>query len=112
MTGEESGAQGGRCEPPVYECSGVNDVDVLATTGARTNRGCHGEGTPRRNGRGFDPNHALRQLESSAGTVSQLREVTARLVDNAKAHGVGVFLIGHVTKEGAIAGPQGAGAPG
>ncbi len=45
-------------------------------------------------------------LESAAGSVGQLREVTARLVDLAKARGIALFLIGHVTKEGAIAGPK------
>jgi DNA repair protein RadA/Sms len=46
------------------------------------------------------------ELESAAGSVGQLREVTARLVDFAKAHGLALFLIGHVTKEGALAGPK------
>jgi DNA repair protein RadA/Sms len=46
------------------------------------------------------------ELESAAGSVGQLREVTARLVDLAKARGIALFLIGHVTKEGAIAGPK------
>ena len=45
-------------------------------------------------------------LESAAGSVGQLREVTARLVDIAKQRGIALFLIGHVTKEGAIAGPK------
>jgi DNA repair protein RadA/Sms len=45
-------------------------------------------------------------LESAAGTVSQLREVTARLVDLAKRGGIATFLVGHVTKEGQLAGPK------
>ncbi|MGD8696092.1 MAG: DNA repair protein RadA [Gammaproteobacteria bacterium] len=45
-------------------------------------------------------------LESAPGAVGQLRECTARLVRFAKQHGVAVFLVGHVTKEGAIAGPR------
>lgn len=45
-------------------------------------------------------------LDSAAGSVGQLREVTARLVDWAKSEGVALFLIGHVTKEGMIAGPK------
>ncbi|MBI2321281.1 MAG: DNA repair protein RadA, partial [Chloroflexi bacterium] len=45
-------------------------------------------------------------LESSAGSVGQLRECTLRLMQFAKARGVAAFLIGHVTKEGAIAGPR------
>lgn len=45
-------------------------------------------------------------LESAAGSVSQVREVAARLMRLAKSSGVTVFLVGHVTKEGAIAGPR------
>jgi len=45
-------------------------------------------------------------VESSAGAVSQLRECTAELVRFAKATGTAVVIIGHVTKEGAIAGPR------
>jgi DNA repair protein RadA/Sms len=48
----------------------------------------------------------LRELESSPGSVSQLRECTMRLMHLAKGSGVAVFVIGHVTKEGAIAGPK------
>jgi DNA repair protein RadA/Sms len=48
----------------------------------------------------------LHELESSPGNVSQLRECTMRLMRLAKGSGVSVFLIGHVTKEGAIAGPK------
>ncbi len=43
---------------------------------------------------------------SSAGTVSQVRECAARLQMLAKSTGISVFLVGHVTKEGAIAGPR------
>jgi len=46
------------------------------------------------------------QLESAPGTVSQVREVTAQFMRYAKAKGVPVFLVGHVTKEGIIAGPR------
>jgi DNA repair protein RadA/Sms len=46
------------------------------------------------------------ELESSAGSVSQVRECSSRLRELAKASGVAVFLIGHVTKEGSIAGPR------
>lgn len=45
-------------------------------------------------------------LDSAAGSVGQLREVTSRLVDLSKRDGMALFLIGHVTKEGAIAGPK------
>jgi len=45
-------------------------------------------------------------LESAPGTVSQVREVTSHFMRHAKAKGVSVFLVGHVTKEGIIAGPR------
>jgi DNA repair protein RadA/Sms len=46
------------------------------------------------------------ELESSAGSVSQVRESASRLRELAKSSGMAVFLIGHVTKEGTIAGPR------
>ena len=45
-------------------------------------------------------------LSSSAGSVSQVRESAARFQDLAKQTGVIIVLVGHVTKEGAIAGPR------
>jgi DNA repair protein RadA/Sms len=45
-------------------------------------------------------------IGSAAGGVSQLRECTARLLEVAKGDDVPIFLIGHVTKEGAVAGPR------
>jgi DNA repair protein RadA/Sms len=48
----------------------------------------------------------LAELESSAGSVSQVRECASKLRELAKSSGIAVFLIGHVTKEGAIAGPR------
>jgi DNA repair protein RadA/Sms len=45
-------------------------------------------------------------VAASAGAVSQLRECTAALVRYAKATGTAVIIAGHVTKEGAIAGPR------
>jgi DNA repair protein RadA/Sms len=48
----------------------------------------------------------LNGLNSTAGSVSQVRESAARLQELAKTSGVAVFLIGHVTKEGTIAGPR------
>lgn len=45
-------------------------------------------------------------VESAAGSVSQVRECTAELMKFAKETGTPVFLIGHITKEGTIAGPK------
>jgi len=44
--------------------------------------------------------------ESAAGSISQVRDCTMRLMQWAKLRGVPVFISGHVTKEGAIAGPR------
>jgi len=46
------------------------------------------------------------ELDSGAGSVTQVRECTARLTKLAKATNVAIFLVGHVTKEGSIAGPR------
>jgi len=45
-------------------------------------------------------------MESSAGSVSQVRESAAQLRELAKTSGISVFVIGHVTKQGVIAGPR------
>lgn len=45
-------------------------------------------------------------LSSAAGSVSQVRECASRLQELAKTSGISVFLVGHVTKEGTIAGPR------
>ena len=45
-------------------------------------------------------------LESASGSVTQVRECTASLMKYAKSSGTSVFLIGHVTKDGNIAGPK------
>ena len=46
------------------------------------------------------------QITSAPGSISQVQEVAGHLMGFAKRSGVPVFLIGHVTKEGAIAGPR------
>ncbi|MDQ4074624.1 MAG: DNA repair protein RadA [Chloroflexota bacterium] len=48
----------------------------------------------------------LQDLSSSAGSISQVRECAARLMQLAKGENLPIFLVGHVTKEGAIAGPR------
>jgi DNA repair protein RadA/Sms len=45
-------------------------------------------------------------VQSAPGSVSQVREVAARLMALAKSAGISVWLVGHVTKEGSIAGPK------
>jgi DNA repair protein RadA/Sms len=45
-------------------------------------------------------------LDSSAGSVSQIRECAASLLKYAKSTGTSIFIIGHITKDGTIAGPK------
>lgn len=47
----------------------------------------------------------LDTVTSAAGSVSQVRECTSALMKVAKTKGIPIFIVGHVTKEGAIAGP-------
>ena len=46
------------------------------------------------------------EIGSAPGSVSQVREVTSVLMQLAKMEGIAVFLVGHVTKEGVVAGPK------
>ena len=48
----------------------------------------------------------LDELESTAGSVTQVRECAGKLRETAKMNNITVFMIGHVTKEGNIAGPR------
>src|SRR5690606_38504683 len=45
-------------------------------------------------------------MTSAAGSVSQVRECASRPQEVAKGQGITIFLVGHVTKEGSIAGPR------
>lgn len=46
------------------------------------------------------------EISSVAGSVSQVRETTAELMQIAKTNQIAIFIVGHVTKEGALAGPR------
>jgi len=46
------------------------------------------------------------EVEGSAGNVAQVREVAASLIQAAKSRGISILLVGHVTKDGSIAGPR------
>ncbi|OZU87224.1 DNA repair protein RadA [Virgibacillus indicus] len=46
------------------------------------------------------------EVSSAPGSVSQVRECTSELMKIAKTNGIPIFIVGHVTKEGAIAGPR------
>ncbi len=103
-TGEESASQTAQrarrlgSAPPELFVHATNDYDDLARA----------VGDVRPAALVVDSVQTLRSssLESAAGTVTQLREVTAHLVDLAQHHRVATFLVGHVTKDGAIAGPK------
>jgi len=45
-------------------------------------------------------------VNSAVGSVAQIRETTAELLQIAKTNGITIFVVGHVTKDGAIAGPK------
>ena len=46
------------------------------------------------------------EVEGAAGNVSQVREVAASLIQLAKTRGISILMVGHVTKDGSIAGPR------
>ena len=46
------------------------------------------------------------EVEGAAGNVAQVREVAASLIRVAKSRGIAIMLVGHVTKDGSIAGPR------
>ncbi len=49
---------------------------------------------------------ASSEISSAQGSVSQIKEVTAKLMEIAKQKNISIFVVGHVTKEGSIAGPK------
>lgn len=49
---------------------------------------------------------ASTEIDSSPGSISQLRQVTTQLITLAKENNIPCFLIGHITKDGAVAGPK------
>ncbi|MBK6578841.1 MAG: DNA repair protein RadA [Sandaracinaceae bacterium] len=105
ITGEESAAQVA-LRARRLGIPGVDEIDILATTELEESEAALRRDRPVV--AVIDSIQVLRSTElgSSAGSVTQLREVTARLVELAKQEGISLILIGHVTKDGAIAGPK------
>jgi DNA repair protein RadA/Sms len=104
VSGEESAAQvklrAERLGPAALRVPIVADTDldsVLATIEAERPAACVVDSVQVL----YDPG-----LSGSPGSVAQVREVAGRLMRLAKERGVAVLLVGHVTKEGAIAGPR------
>ncbi len=105
VTGEESAAQVAHRAERIGG-SGMREVKILATTELQDAAAALQKLKPAI--AVIDSIQTLRstELQSALGSVSQLREVATTLIDLAKRHGVALFLIGHVTKDGAIAGPK------
>jgi DNA repair protein RadA/Sms len=103
VTGEESAAQVAMRARRL----GVPDsLLLLATTDV--NDALHALSVERYDMAVIDSIQTLRSadLESSAGSVGQLRDVANRLTEYAKTKHVALFVIGHVTKDGSLAGPK------
>ena len=104
VSGEESAAQirlrAERLGPAALEVPVLAETDldtVLATLRAERPDACV-----------IDSVQTLHSaaLESAPGTVGQVREVATRIAEVAKRSGTAVLLVGHVTKEGSLAGPR------
>src|SRR5215204_2481247 len=103
VTGEESAAQ---VKLRADRLGGARDVHILAET--NLDDVCMTLESERPQIAVIDSVQTLYapELGSAPGSVAQIREAAARLLRLAKEHGIAVFLVGHVTKEGAIAGPR------
>ncbi|TVS12859.1 MAG: DNA repair protein RadA [Wenzhouxiangella sp.] len=104
VTGEESAAQVAMrarrlgLEPERLDCLTETSLEVILATAAERRPGFMV----------LDSIQTLwtEALQSAPGAVAQVRECAARLVQFAKQTGCAVVLVGHVTKEGALAGPR------
>lgn len=104
VTGEESLAQvAGRAMRLGLPLDGLN---ALAETGVEKILALAAQAKPRIIVADSIQTLWSEQLTAAPGSVSQVRESAARLVRFAKETGTSVFLVGHVTKEGGIAGPR------
>ena len=103
VTGEESAAQ---VKLRADRLGGAQDVHILAET--NLDDICATLESERPDVAVVDSVQTLYapELGSAPGSVAQVREAAARLLRVAKEHHIAIFLVGHVTKEGAIAGPR------
>src|SRR5215203_4872190 len=103
VTGEESAAQ---VKLRSARLGGAERVEILAETDLDAVCATLEEATPAVCV--IDSVQTLYSAEigSAPGSVSQVREASARLLRVAKEAGVALFLVGHVTKDGAVAGPR------
>ena len=104
VTGEESLSQvAGRAMRLGLPLDGLN---ALAETGVEKILALVGQAKPKLIVADSIQTLWSEQLTAAPGSVSQVRECAARLVRFAKETGTSVFLVGHVTKDGGIAGPR------
>lgn len=104
LTGEESAAQvRGRAERVGAVVEGLG---LVATTDLLTAVGVIGQQAPTLAVVDSVQTLASDELAGPAGSVGQVREVAARLAEVAKSGETAVALVGHVTKEGTVAGPR------
>ncbi len=103
VTGEESAAQ---VKMRADRLGGAGEIEILAETGLETV--CATLADQRPDVCVIDSIQTLHSPEvgSAPGSVSQVREAASRLLRVAKEAGVAVFLVGHVTKDGTVAGPR------
>src|SRR5947208_7624299 len=103
VTGEESAAQ---VKLRAERLGGAADVHILAET--NLDDVCATLEQERPEVAVIDSVQTLYapELGSAPGSVAQVREAAARLLRVAKEHDVAVFLVGHVTKDGSVAGPR------
>ena len=103
VTGEESVAQ---VKLRAERLGGAGNVHILAETELETV--CETLRTERPDVCVIDSVQTLHaaELGSAAGSVGQVREAAARLLRVSKEHGVATILVGHVTKDGSVAGPR------
>jgi DNA repair protein RadA/Sms len=103
VTGEESSAQ---VKLRADRLGGAQDVHILAET--NLDDVCATLESERPSVAVVDSVQTLYapELGSAPGSLAQVREAAGRLLRVAKENGIAVFLVGHVTKEGAVAGPR------
>ena len=103
VTGEESAGAGEDARRPARRREGV---EILAETELETV--CATLERERPDVCVIDSVQTLyaAELGSAPGSVAQVREAAARLLRVAKENGVAIFLVGHVTKDGTVAGPR------
>lgn len=87
---------------------GVGSADLLVLAETDVDAVCEAARRERVDALVVDSIQAVRcrDVESIPGSVAQVRESASRFVELAKATGIPVFLVGHVTKDGALAGPR------